>query len=185
MKHYSSLILLSALLFLTPAVARATPISKATANAYYSNCMKQADPRLSPQNQQALCACTSSQMMQSLTMEDMQAMGQKTAAGNAALNKMLINVYAPCITYPVQDLLNSQCMSDPKVKAIGSAMNMGRLCGCMSKRTGDWYAVQGRALMAQILAQNPNVVDIITPVMQSKQFNDQAYANLRACLKGG
>jgi hypothetical protein len=173
------------LLLLTPLPSRAQAVDKATANAYYKNCLAQSDPRFTPQNQQALCACTAAKMTESMTVQDMQLLGQQTPAGNAALNKMVLNVYAPCITYPVQDLLNNQCLTDPKIKAIGAMMDMKTLCGCMSKKTGAWYATQGRSLMADILAKNPNVTDIVTPVMESKAFQAQAYENLRACLKGG
>jgi hypothetical protein len=182
MNHLLRLLLL--LCLLAPSAAFAQAVDKATANAYYKNCMAQSDPRLTPDSQSALCSCTAAQMTKSMTLQDMKDLGQQTPAGEAALNKMLLNVYAPCMTYPVQDLVNSQCANDPKIKAIGSAMSMDRLCGCMAKKTGDWYAVQGRGLMAQILARDPHITDIITPIMESRQFNDQAYANLRACLKG-
>jgi len=161
-----------------------TPITKDAANAYYTNCKAQSDPRLRTETQEALCACTAAQMMQKMTVEDVHMMAGNNQAGRLALNKMLLEVYAPCMNFPVQDMIYDECMNDEKVDMAGLNMDKTILCGCMGEKTGVWMATSGRALMSQILARTPNITDPIGPVMEDKTFRKQAYQNMMACMSG-
>lgn len=161
-----------------------TPITKDAANAYYKNCKAQNDPRLRPETQEALCACTAVQMIEKMSVEEVQTMASNDQSGRISLNKMLVEVYAPCMNFPVQDMIADECMNDPKVDMAGLKMNKSVLCNCMGEKTGAWMATVGRSLMAQILTQNPNITDPIGPVMEDKSFRQQAYQNMMACMSG-
>lgn len=161
-----------------------TPITKDAANAYYRNCKAQSDPRLRPETQEELCACTAVQMMEKMSVQEVQTMSHNDQSGRMALNKMLVEVYAPCINFPVQDMISEECMNDPKVDMAGLKMDKAVLCDCMGEKTGAWMASAGKALMGQILAGNPNITDPIGPVMENKAFRQQAYENMMACMSG-
>lgn len=178
MKKILSLILLSLLAW----PASATPIGQQQSTDYYNNCLTQRDDRLSESGHKALCACSAAQMSESMTVEDIQTMGQDSPAGRMMLNKMLIHVYAPCMQYPVQDLVKADCLKDPKIDMMQLKTGKDLLCGCMAEKTGQWLATNGGSLMAELLEKNPNMADPITPVMESKSFEKESYNNLLACM---
>ncbi len=160
-----------------------TPISKETANAYYNNCMLTPDKRMSKDTHMMLCSCTSVKMMETMTIEDIQVMAQQSQAGRDMLNKMLLNVYAPCMNFPVQDLVELECLQDKKIDMAGVKMDRSALCHCVAKKTGTWFSSTGTALMAKVIAKNRNITDPIGPVMDSPDFRRESYDNLISCLE--
>ena len=167
-----------------PALAQ-TAVTKEQANAYYVNCKSKPDPRMKPESQDAFCSCTAVTMMKTLSVEDVNAMAGNDQTARNALNTMLLDVYAPCMSYPVEDLVTAQCLNDPRISQIGSATPAQDICGCMAARTASWFVKDGRGLMAELLKQNPNITDPLTPVMESKPFQKQSYESMIACLNGG
>jgi len=108
----------------------ATPITKDAANAYYEQCNSQPAQGITQKSKEYLCACTAAKMMQSMQVEDVQAMAQQNQAGRDAMNNMLINVYAPCMNYPAKDHYYNNCITDPKTKTL--SRNPQGLCNCMA-----------------------------------------------------
>ena len=156
-----------------------TPVSKDMADKYLANCLKRTDPRLTPASQQSMCSCTAEQLQKSMTVEDMQMMARNDESGRLALNKMLLDVYAPCMSDPVKDLLVGECAKNPQV----SASQATSVCSCVAKLTGDWYATVGRDLMAQALKDNPNVTDPISPIMDSAEFKSVEMKYVQSCMQ--
>lgn len=177
MKKIISTAALLLLLFTGPAFA--TPISKEQANNYYANCKAQPGAGMRPESHDAMCACTSVKMMEAMTVEDVQAM---SSGDKNAQNKMFIEVYAPCMSYPVQDLVGMQCLEDPKIDQVGSNIPKEELCSCIAERTAAWFEGEGRALMRRVLTKNPEITDPVGPVMETPEFKSQTYNGLIACL---
>lgn len=172
-------------LLILPLSAHAqTPINKDMANAYYENCVAKQDPRMTPDSQQGMCACTSVKMMEALTAEDIAVMGQNDQTGRNMLNKMLLDVYAPCMQYPVEDMVTASCLNDDKIDMMGLKMDRNKLCGCMAEKTGAWFSDSGRELMAELIAADPNITDPISPVIDSRAFKEASYDSLVACMNG-
>lgn len=175
--------ILITLLLLIPALpGHATQLNKDQANAYYKNCVAQSDPRLSQKSQEALCSCTSAMMTQQMSVEDIQTMGQNTQAGRDALNKMLLDVYAPCMQFPVEDLVATECLKDEKISMMGLKSDRRALCGCIAARTGAWLKSTGRSIMSGLIGRNANITDPISPVMDSPEFRSASYDNLVSCM---
>jgi len=176
---------IATLLFLPQAAAIAqTAMSKEQANNYYASCKAKQDPRMSTPAQDAFCACTSVKMMEAMSVEDVQTMAGNDQAGRNALNKMLIDVYAPCMSYPVEELVGAKCYNDPKLGALGLKKSKEKICDCVGQKTAAWFVDEGRDLMRNVLAQNPNIFDPIDPVMESAAFKSQSYENMMHCMKG-
>ncbi len=184
MKKISAAVLLIALLIASPAQAQ-TKLSKEQGNNYYYNCKSKPDPRMRPESQDAMCACTSVMMMEKMTVEEVQVMMGDTPQSRQALNKMLIEVYAPCMNYPVQDLVGMQCLEDKKIDALGSNVPKEELCGCVAETTAMWFVNEGRALLREVLVKNPNITDPVGPIMETAKFKKKSYDNLVACLTKG
>ncbi|PJB73556.1 MAG: hypothetical protein CO093_00400 [Alphaproteobacteria bacterium CG_4_9_14_3_um_filter_47_13] len=163
-----------------PASAQ-TPIGKEQASNFYNSCKSRQDPRMTPQIQDDFCACTATHMMATMSIEDIQIMTGNTPEAKTMQNKMLLDVYTPCMNYPTQSLVKGECQ---KNAAIAKA-SKENLCNCMAEKTGLWFTKEGRALMQRVINENPDVFDPIDPVMESPEFKTQSYNNMLACMAGG
>lgn len=165
-----------------PDFAAAAPITKETSRNYFNNCLQDRDPRMSETSQEEFCACTASTMEQSFTMEELQTMYTQEEESREMVNKLVLDVYLPCMSYPVRDMIEMQCLDDPKVTALELKGDRGALCDCMGKSTGEWFSSEGDTLMAALIADNPQMSDPLVPVMGSRVFQNKAYGFLMKCV---
>ncbi|MEM9469840.1 MAG: hypothetical protein AAF988_06735 [Pseudomonadota bacterium] len=173
--------LLSVIVFIGANEALAqTPVSKDIANTYFANCKAQSDPRFSAASQEMFCACTAAQMVQSFTVEDMQAAGRQDEIGRAATNKMIINVYAPCIQYPAREYHYNSCITNPQTKILGG--NTENLCQCTAEQVANHLSANAKQLFQQVLSANPNVADPMQALYNDKTFQATTQRQLMACL---
>jgi len=151
-----------------------TAITNDIAQKYYNNCVAgaQKQGQLTPQNQQRYCACTAMNMQQSMTQEDLSALSYKDEKARLVLNKILTNVNAPCMQYPVHDMISKKCMTDLKNSGI---------CNCLSNKMGQYTAQQAQKMMPQLLAENPNLFDPLTPIMDSQEFQQTQKSIALSC----
>lgn len=156
-----------------------TPVNDEMAKAYYDSCMGQRDQRMSNEAQDSLCTCTAEKMKTAMSVEQIRTMGQNDQDGRNMLNKMLLDVYAPCMAEPLAEIIEDQCRLDEKMEVKG--MHKTELCACVAQKTGEWFTVEGRDAMAEVLAGNPNISDPISPVMESPGFKEKSFANMLAC----
>lgn len=174
------------LVLLLPAAAQAqTPVSKDQANAYYANCVENAaktEQRFSPQSQQEFCACTAARLTQYFYIEDMQIMTSQTHPNaRKALNKMIVNVYAPCMEGPTREYHYAQCIENPQTASISG--NPDQLCACAADAIGQHLRTHGARLFQDILAKDPNIVDPMSALYGDKEFQSFAQQRLMSCLK--
>lgn len=176
MKH-TLLILLG--LILIPVGANATEVSKEQANTYYESCSSQSDPRFSQETQKLFCACTAVQLMKDYTVEDMQASARQDQAGRDAVNKMITNVYAPCIKYPARDYHYSTCKADPKSGILGNAEN---ICSCSADQVAAHLDKNAQTMLANILKKTPNITDPMQALYDDKQFQKYIQSKVMGCV---
>lgn len=164
----------------SPAHAQGTPVSKPMADKFYQNCMAQPNAILSDKTKDMLCTCTTARMMKQLTVEDMRTMTQNDQAGRLALNKMLIEVYTPCMEFPVRDLIYDNCMKSKS--QMGEVKNLEGLCGCMSSSTAEFVAKEGPQAIQNALKSDPFISDPLGPLMSSPEFQKASQEFTMACL---
>lgn len=181
------------LAFSFPSLANAqTPISKQTANAYFGNCVQAAQKqaqnnpagaqKLSPASQNMLCACTSAKMMDHFSMEDMQQMtGNDPILARAAYNKMLVELYAPCMETPAYDYYFNTCMQNPDTKKL--AHDVKSICQCLGGSMALHLRNNGADVFRKILQANPNVQDPMDALTSDPAFMTFAQQKLTQCLK--
>ena len=167
-------ILLSAMLFavfLPNLVMAQTAISTETTQKYYQNCIRnaQSDQTMKPQTKDVYCQCTAIHMQKNMVMEDIVAMSGNDQPARNAINKMLTGVHAPCMEYPVRDLIGKKCETD-----------IGRpdVCNCLSDKMAAYTTKEAQRLLGQVLATNPNITDPMGGIMETDEFkrNEQQLA---------
>jgi len=175
-------ILLAICLLSSSLVMAQTPVSKETANTYYENCIKQpANIPFMGNGQQLMCACQAARMTQFFSMEDMRAMtGNNPATARPAYNKMILQVYAPCMGEPTRAFHYKSCMSNPQINTLG---NPEGLCLCAANNLADHMMLNGTNLLAPILARDPNIVDPNTALFNDPSFQTLAVKKTTECLK--
>ncbi len=161
--------------------ASATAITKETANAYFTNCLNQPSQGMSDQTKQYMCACTAAKMQEGMTVEDIKTMGQQSQAGRLATNKMIINVYAPCIEYPARDHYYSTCMSNPQTKNLTS--NVQGLCACLGNQVASYLKQNARSEFTRILKRTPNITDPMSALTNDPAFTRFAQTRMTGCVR--
>ena len=176
------------ILLLAPVSAHAqngfTPVSKETANAYFNNCIAQkSEQSFSPQAQDMLCACTAARLTQFFSMEDMATMTNPQAAPDAqrgAFNKMLINIYAPCMEEPTREFHYNACITNPQTAQYGDP---AKICRCMADEVATHIKINGPSVFEELVARNPNISDPMSALTDDPSFQTFAQSKLLGCLK--
>jgi len=161
----------------------ATMISKDEANAYYGQCMKSPDARMSQDTKNEFCACTAAHLMQTMSTADAKIMQQKDSAGRIMQKKMMIAVQGPCLSTPVADLHFSQCESDPRVVLANQRVDRGIVCSCMAGKISEWLEQSGPDIMTQVIEENPFVTEPMQGVMESAVYKKEEYEIMLDCLE--
>lgn len=176
-------VLLIAILLVSFPVMAQTPVSKETANKYFDNCLKSTPPTqsISQNSQQMLCACTAARLTQFFTMEDMTTMtGSDPSLARIAYNKMLIDIYAPCMEAPTREFHYNACITDPNTARYGQP---DKICPCLANALGDHLKVHGPEIFRGILSRDPNVMDPMAALSNDPSFQQFAQTKLMSCLK--
>lgn len=183
MKITSTIVALVLLTILSTSAAFAqTPVSRDQAQNYYEKCRSKTDPRVHPETMDAFCSCTAKEMIKSMSVEDVEVMGSGVGQSRDKLNKMILEVYTPCMNYMVTEMVGAECMTNPDIDKFSGKINKPALCQCMGEETGLWFTQEGRALMRDVLAKTPNIDDPLGPVMETKAFKEQTYSSISTCL---
>jgi hypothetical protein len=154
-----------------------TKISPAKTNQYIQSCLKnsEADTSTNANTKTIFCQCTAQFMQRNLTMEDLKAMGGKGQTQRNAMNKMVTGVYAPCMEFPVRDMIQKQCMTDVKQPPV---------CQCLSKNMAAYTAKSAQTTLGKVLAKTPNAFDPMGAIIDSPEFQAQQKQITMQCLTG-
>jgi hypothetical protein len=174
MKYF---ILLTALLCVyLPAYAQ-TPVSKERADEYLANCLKQpAVPGLSESGKQTVCACTAARLPVYFTVEDWNAMtGPDTNTARPAYNKMMTDVYAPCMEEPTREKYYALCAENPSVNQ--------EVCKCTADSIAAYMKNNGGKVFGEILARNPMTMDPMAELENNTAFATYKEAAARNCIR--
>lgn len=161
--------------------AYATQITEDGARAFYNSCKNKPDPNMSGKTQDELCACSAAHMFKYMTVEDVKAMSQQNEAGRIATNKMIVNVYAPCMKFPAKELYYKNCISNPQTATMVKK-DPEAVCQCMSTKVADYLSEDGPDVFSQILMRNPTITDPMAALSEDKEFQSFAQKQLFSCL---
>ena len=164
------------------AASAQTAITNDQANHYYQACLTEpADSRMDLKARQALCACNAAHLVQNMSQEDYAAIGKDGDAGQDAFRHFILNIYTPCMSIPVGDIVYGDCMQLPNLSMMGLKAGTAPVCRCTGDKTASWFTDNGRDLVAAILRDQPDTVNPFDPVMANPDLKRVAYDNLTAC----
>lgn len=179
-----SILLASIFVAVVPFVASAfagTAITREMANGYFKNCMAQSDPRITPESQEDLCACTALKMQENFSVEEMKALGGNDSKAREAINKMMTGVYGPCMEFPVRDMVMGECLKNKELEA--ATKNYKAMCGCVADETGQFLAAEAPRILTEAFALNPNSVDPNEVVMSNAEVQNKIRQKTLSCIE--
>ncbi len=155
----------------------ATVLNAQQVQRYYDNCKRNAaaEQRLTPETQDIFCQCTARMTQQNMSMEDIKATTGNDQNARNAINKMMLTVYAPCMEFPVRDLIHAKCQADVAQTGI---------CTCLSSNMAKYTQAQSMKLLGDILRRNPNVFDPMGAILESQEFQAEQKRITLQCLTG-
>jgi len=154
---------------------------EAFSKAFYTNCKNQQQQSLKPDTHELLCACSAANLQQGkMNVTEISQMREDSPQGQAMRNKMLTEIYAPCIEFPTHDLISSRCLSDPKIKL--ATKQPAKVCGCMADRVSRHLADNAQEIIRAELAVNPNNLDPLGIFLNSAAYETQSRQALVACV---
>ena len=177
MTHIQNLCLLIALVLIAHPAAAQTRITPQMAQAYAQNCTQQENPYITSSTKDIFCQCTASYMQKTMTVEDVQAMHGNDQPARNAINKMMIQVYSPCMEFPVRDLVYKKCQED--------AYQAGqKICKCLSNNMASYVSKRAKADLPGILQSNPNVTDPMEAIVNSPSYEQTEKRIALGCIQG-
>jgi hypothetical protein len=147
---------------------------------YYQKCLAKKDKIIAGANQQMLCACSAQKLVEQMTIEDVKTMATVTPEGQFQRNRMLLQVYAPCMEYPARALLHENCVNGANIKK--KLPNYEQVCNCMADGMAQYVAQNGPSIIAKSLRDNPNDLNPLSNLMNSPDFQAKAQAELSTCI---
>lgn len=158
------------------APATQTKMSNTKAGEFYKHCLRRAesDQTMKPATKALFCQCNMLHMQQAMTMEDIAATTGNDQAARNAINKMLIETYAPCMEYPVRDMLAAQCAQDIPGKP--------KVCNCISDNMGSYMSKVAKPMFRDMLAQNPNMENPMNALLENPEFKKQQQNMAFSCI---
>lgn len=170
------------LLFMLPLFSSVTlaqtPVSNEQAQKYYESCATNRDERMSVATQDAFCQCSARGFKKHITIEDLTTLSTETGqAARDITNKMLINLYAPCMEHPVRDLVMNKCKQD--------AFQAGhKICECMASKMANYMSTRAGSELDAILKKTPDVYDPLGAITSSKSYEAQEKRTILQCIQG-
>lgn len=157
------------------------------AKRYNENCLKKENAVLKGDDLRMLCACTASKFQEKMTVQEVHTMATDTPEGKVQRNRMVTDVYAPCMEYPSRALLMSQCASYQenlkKTMPAGQTVNGEAICGCLAQNMAAYVAVNAQPILAQRLAANPDDMDPLSEFLNSREYQSQVNSTFMGCIQ--
>ena len=155
-----------------------TPVTNEQAQKYYESCATNRDERMDIKTQDVFCQCSSMGYKKHMTQEDLQylAVGEGQEARDV-MNKMVLKLYAPCMEFPVRDMVYKKCTKD--------AYQAGQyICSCMADKMASYISERAQAELSNILKENPNVYDPLEAITSSETYARQEKRIVLQCIQG-
>lgn len=174
--------LICSLMLVATSPAQATPVNRDQANEYFAQCMKNASKE-SPESVRNLCACSSARVMTGITAEELAVSSQKTPEGQAAMKKMLVEVFAPCSEVIAAEMFDFECVNNKKLYELNKGFDIPSVCSCASKATAEWYQGKGKETMVEAMQRDPGMT-LASPIgalISHPKVKSQNLNNLVSC----
>ncbi len=156
-----------------------TPITPQIAQTYYQQClMAPSNPPLSASTRDIFCQCTAMYVQKNISYEEMGLANQASATGHAIQQKILLQVYAPCMEFPVRELIQGECAANQALAA------QPHICPCVSKNMAKYTAQSAQANLGAMLKTGQALGDPMNALLDSPEYQKAQQDVAMKCMTG-
>ena len=155
-----------------------TPLTEEQISNYRIECKNKPEERMSSNIQNSFCDCTADAMRDGgMTLEDGMAMQSDGREQREAMNRMALNVYAPCMEHPVRGLVFSSCMKDQNLRKQN-------ICACLANNMAAYIQAEGPEALQTALNENPDIEDPLETLTSSPAYGRMERRVASDCILG-
>lgn len=148
---------------------------KEFANIMYKSCVESEHPVLKKKELEMFCGCTASNMTKVFNTRQMKAMSEDTEEGQYQRNRMLLNVYAPCIEYPTRAMLLDNCLKQERLR------NPTKTCGCIADGMGEYMRENAPKAIEQAIKRDKTDIDPLRFMLNSPAYRQYERSLAMSC----
>ncbi len=168
-------------------VARAETLTESQTQRFYEQCLSSdighGKYMLTEDVKTDLCQCVRTQLETGAITES--DLGAASAGDNRFTpdlkEKILANVYAPCLHTPVHDLFYQGCKSDPQIS--GAVMEPEKFCSCVADQVSSFIAENGSQLIETQAGDQGAIGNPLGTLIKSQKFQDISQTALLTCVR--
>ena len=155
-------------------------IRKDIALRYYDDCNKYKEGVLSAAEQDMFCSCISNGIDLGLSTEEAKLLYDESRKGQRARDKMMLEIYAPCMKFPIRDTVINTCRTS---KAMDGYPQKKTLCECQANMLTQHVGIISENLVQGALQSEKWYKDPIGNYLQSQDFRSSADGYLQRCIQ--
>ncbi len=144
---------------------------------YFDNCMSQ--PSKNPTSadiKEYLCLCTAQQIEQQIAPADIALMFTKTPEGEFQRQRVIGEIYVPCLKKPLNILTTQKCTKNPEMREKYTKYQA--VCQCVSDQASA-FVIKNKKIPS--VRSNPNLEDLLHQFMRDAPFRTRQYQVERSC----
>lgn len=153
-----------------------SPEQSAIGNQLFANCIAQDHPILKGDDKELFCGCTSAKAMDVMSPQNIKDMNTDNAEGRMQRNRMLMFVYAPCISYPTRALILNSCLDKKELK------NPKGTCVCLADGMSDFIQIEAPGVIQHALKRNPKNLDPMQFLLESSKYKSKQHQVMIRCV---
>jgi hypothetical protein len=150
---------------------------------YYEVCLVSVYQDLSIEARRSFCGCTSEQIVEKMTIGEMQTI--VTGVGDPVDDKkMTLDIQGPCIAYLVRDVEYDACINHGRYPQFFKTRQAHEnMCQCLSSGVARYMWDYGAELMAFLMTRYPDDNEFVTRVMGSGEYQREVTRSRKECLQ--
>jgi len=150
------------------------------ANEYYKTCVTQESAKFNEAQMETLCACSSANMSQNLSIQDFYDLEKPTKAGRDARGKAIAYGYVPCMNYVTDDVITRDCRTDPQMKSVVAGKKA--VCKCTLNKFNDYLGRNGTSIIMDGLKYEPMTMNPLDRFFSQRNYKSVLRNYIKKCV---
>ncbi len=149
------------------------------ANIYFKRCLKTKTLAFDDEEKEMLCACTSANMGQVLTVSEFNVMHEDNLKGKDARGKVIAFAYTKCTDYVIESKLYNDCMVSPVLKSITRGKK--DICECSAKEYVQRINKEMSYIIMESLKYDPMTLNPLERFFTTTNYGYMSEHYTKAC----
>ncbi len=149
------------------------------ANIYFKRCLSTKSLAFDDEEKEMLCACTSANMGQVLTVSEFNVMHEDSLKGKDARGKVIAFAYTKCTDYVMESKLYNDCMVSPVLKGITRGKK--DICECSAEEYVQRINKEMSYIIMESLKYDPMTLNPLERFFTTTNYGYMSEHYTKAC----